>query len=131
MLMEPKRVQRKRTKGWRMPEGAVYVGRPTSWGSPYIVCRGVVGITRRHRVPRPVVGWCVSTLSGATLLFRQREEALRASVWHFERALRGGQLAVTVEDVRRELRGKDLACWCRASDPCHADVLLRVANERG
>ena len=35
----PKRIQRKRTKGWRMPEGAVYVGRPTKWGNPYKVGR--------------------------------------------------------------------------------------------
>lgn len=34
-----------------------------------------------------------------------------------------------VEAARRELRGKDLACYCRPGDPCHADVLLRVANE--
>jgi hypothetical protein len=33
----PKRIQRKRTKGWKMPEGAVYVGRPTRWGNPYPV----------------------------------------------------------------------------------------------
>ena len=32
---EPKRIQRKRTKGWRMPEGAVYVGRPTDFGNPH------------------------------------------------------------------------------------------------
>jgi hypothetical protein len=31
------RIQRKRTKGWRMPENAVYVGRPTKWGNPYQV----------------------------------------------------------------------------------------------
>ena len=31
----PERIQRKRTKGWRMPEGAIYVGRPTKWGNPY------------------------------------------------------------------------------------------------
>lgn len=30
----PKRIQRKRTKGWRMPKGAVYVGRPSKWGNP-------------------------------------------------------------------------------------------------
>lgn len=34
MSME-KRIQRKRARGWRMPEGAVYVGRPTRWGNPY------------------------------------------------------------------------------------------------
>lgn len=27
-----------------------------------------------------------------------------------------------------ELRGKDLACWCRLDQECHADVLLRLAN---
>ncbi len=32
------------------------------------------------------------------------------------------------EDAKRELRGKDLVCWC-APKPCHADVLLRIANE--
>ncbi|ATN65310.1 hypothetical protein A3857_18520 [Cereibacter sphaeroides] len=34
----------------------------------------------------------------------------------------------TVEDVIRELRGKDLACWCQPGAPCHADVLLEIAN---
>lgn len=33
-----KRIQRKRVKGWRMPEGAKYVGRPTRWGNPYTFC---------------------------------------------------------------------------------------------
>jgi hypothetical protein len=27
-----------------------------------------------------------------------------------------------------ELRGKDLACWCPLDQPCHADVLLEIAN---
>lgn len=31
-------------------------------------------------------------------------------------------------DFAQELRGKNLACWCRLEQPCHADVLLRVAN---
>jgi hypothetical protein len=31
----PRRVQRSRTKGWKMPEGAIYVGRPTKWGNPF------------------------------------------------------------------------------------------------
>jgi len=33
--MSPRRIQRKRVKGWKAPEGAVYVGRPTRWGNPY------------------------------------------------------------------------------------------------
>jgi hypothetical protein len=40
-----------------------------------------------------------------------------------------GNLWVTVDDVRRELAGRDLACWCREDAAyCHADVLLQVAN---
>ena len=35
MSTQPKRIQRERTKGWKMPDGAVYVGRPTKWGNPY------------------------------------------------------------------------------------------------
>lgn len=31
----PRRIQRRRTAGWRMPDGAVYVGRPTKWGNPF------------------------------------------------------------------------------------------------
>lgn len=33
----PKRIQRKRSKGWRMPAGAVYVGRGTKWGNPFTI----------------------------------------------------------------------------------------------
>lgn len=29
------------------------------------------------------------------------------------------------------LRGKNLACWCKPGDPCHADVLLEIANAPG
>lgn len=52
------------------------------------------------------------------------------SVEQFEAALLDGELGFTVEDVRQELRGKNLACWCPPGEPCHADVLLRIANGR-
>jgi hypothetical protein len=39
-----------------------------------------------------------------------------------------GRLVVTVDDVRRELAGRDLCCWCAPELACHADVLLEVAN---
>ena len=47
----------------------------------------------------------------------------------FEADLLAGRLGVTVNDVVRELRGKHLACYCKIGDPCHGDVLLRIANE--
>jgi hypothetical protein len=54
-----------------------------------------------------------------------QEGAVRA----FARDLHAGILDFSVEDVRRELRGKNLACWCALDGkPCHADVLLDIAN---
>ncbi len=90
------RVQLRRTKGWRIPEGTIVVSRPSRWSNPFQI--GLDG---------------------------DRNEC----VTRFERALRDGELRVTVADVRRELAGHDLACWCPPSDPCHADVLRRVADE--
>ena len=50
------------------------------------------------------------------------------AVAEFRTALEEGRLDVTIEDVRSQLRGRDLACWCPLDRPCHADVLLEVAN---
>lgn len=46
----------------------------------------------------------------------------------YRRDLMAGKLKVSVEDARRELKGRDLACWCPLGGPCHADALLKVAN---
>jgi len=43
--------------------------------------------------------------------------------------LLAGRLAISVDDVKRELGGRDLACYCPLDEPCHADVLLAIANE--
>ena len=84
----PKRIQRKRAKGWRMPPGTVYVGRPTKWGN----------------------------------LYATKEQFQR----HIESDTIGGtRLRV---DARAELRDKNLCCWCPLDKPCHADVLLKIAN---
>jgi hypothetical protein len=34
----------------------------------------------------------------------------------------------TIKELQQELRGKNLACWCPLNEPCHADILLRLAN---
>lgn len=93
--MKPKRIQRKRTKGWKMPENTVYVGRGSKWGNPYTIAK----------------------------------YGRNCSIALFETYLLAGQLDVTVEDVKRELKGKNLACWCPLDKPCHADVLLEIANK--
>jgi hypothetical protein len=96
--MRPRRVQLRRVAGWRKPQGAVVVARPTRWGNPY-----VIGPARSR--------------ADAVALF---EQAIRSS---------DSALGFTAEDVRRELVGRDLACWCPLDEPCHADVLLRLAND--
>ena len=84
-----------------MPPNTVVVARPTKWGNPF-----------------KAGSWSgqVNILSAAH------------AVASYRAALLTGNLAVTVEDVRRELRGKNLACWCPPEAPCHADVLLEIAN---
>jgi Domain of unknown function (DUF4326) len=49
----------------------------------------------------------------------------------YRRDLIAGSLPFTIDDVRRELKGKDLVCWCIPGAPCHGDVLLVVANGAG
>ena len=34
-----------------------------------------------------------------------------------------------VEAAKKELKGKNLACWCKPSEDCHADILLEIANK--
>jgi hypothetical protein len=31
--------------------------------------------------------------------------------------------------LQADLRGKNLACWCKIGEPCHGDFLLKLANE--
>lgn len=55
----------------------------------------------------------------------------RALILDYSPAMRmsnGRFLRVTADDVQRELAGCDLACWCPLDQPCHADVLLEIAN---
>jgi hypothetical protein len=58
-------------------------------------------------------------------------EAHRAAVEAYRGDLLAGRLGFTVDDVRRELAGRDLCCWCAPELACHADVLLEVANSGG
>lgn len=55
-------------------------------------------------------------------------DARAHAVRDYEAALMLGSLPFSAEDARSELRGKDLICWCKLDQACHADVLLGVAN---
>ena len=102
--MTPQRVQLSRKKGWRMPPDTVKVDRATKWGNPFVI--GTDGDRAKciELYERFVAG------KGRT----NRVEVLAS------RRL----IAKSIE----ELRGKHLACWCPLDGPCHADVLLKLAN---
>lgn len=142
--MSPKRVQRSRAKGSRLPEDAVFVGRPTKWGNPFKLGETLV------RYPA-IDGdeWELEGRSGKTpgerhpykhpdgsVTWHQVEYATREQVVELYRLHTGpmGNCELDVEEVRRELGGRDLACWCPLEDehgnpvPCHATVLLEIAN---
>jgi len=89
----PKRIQRKRTKGWKMPPNTVYVGRPTKWGNPF---------------------------TGKDAVLKYQYAYIRTLLFLSES---------TMKRITKELRGKDLACWCPLDKPCHADILLEIANK--
>ncbi len=115
----PKRIQRLRTKGWRMPPGASYVGRPSRRGNPWTVQHegrfNAWTVLDPIWIPWPQRFYCSS-----------ERVALRFAVWKFRRWARS-ELASRRLDVE-ELRGRDLVCWCPLGWPCHADVLLELAN---
>lgn len=72
--------------------GAIYVGRPTMFGNPYVI--------GKHGTREEVV--------------RRYEERVRSN-------------PVMLDQIVKQLKGKDLICWC-APNACHADVLLKIAN---
>ena len=116
----PERVQLKRTKGWRMPPNTVKVDRSTRWGNPFVVNHPNNAALRKPMNPKVAV---------ATFRAMLTKEG---SWWPVPLPWPKGKIPAgeptTIEDVRRDLRGKNLACWCRPGEPCHADVLLEIAN---
>ena len=99
MADKPHRVQLSRALGWRMPPNTLKVARPTCWGNPYKI--GKVGPA--------------GAKDAAEAVAKFRTQLL--------------EYGPDIEALRTELRGKNLACWCALDQPCHADVLLEIANQ--
>lgn len=99
----PERIRLSRRAGWRMPSNAVSVARPHKWGNPWRV--GDVAIVNTGKNAERIA----ITPALAVELFRQ-------------------SIIPRLGEVRAELAGKHLACFCKLGDPCHADVLLELAN---
>ncbi|WP_326806714.1 DUF4326 domain-containing protein [Streptomyces sp. NBC_01775] len=121
-MSTPTRIQRRRTRGWRAPDGAVYVGRGTVWGNPYAVVRQADGL---YGIPDPIDSL------GPWATFDHERDARGEAVLLFRGWL--DERPKLVDRARRELAGRDLMCWCPLPEPgepdhCHAAVLLRLAN---
>lgn len=102
-----------RQKPWRAENpDAVIVARPSKWGNPYRVTGGV------------------TPASQAVTLFADFIE--RCSRSNIEPRVQNDGLGVWNRDIKTNivaaLEGRDLACWCALDQPCHADVLLEIAN---
>ena len=116
-MTAPRRIQRQRTKGWRMPENTVYVGRGTKWGNPWKVTPHDDG---QATVADPV--------SATTFASKRAAAAHAASSFRWQLLNHPNVLGFTEAEAHTELAGKNLACWCPPDQPCHADVLLEIAN---
>lgn len=113
-MTAPKRIQRKRIRDWRMPEGAVYVGRPGILGNPFKA--------------KFMSNWYGTKNQNEAATIGFRRWLLRTDHLWFDQDRRKKVL-----DLLPLLKGKDLACWCALPEPgepdhCHAAVLLELAN---
>lgn len=104
-MSAPQRIQLRRTKGWRKPEGCIVVARPSRWGNPFIVCDEL-------------------SAESAVEMYRSEVTAALRDPWGEPHPIGFRIIAESLP----ELRGRDLACWCGRLKPCHADVLLELAN---
>jgi hypothetical protein len=107
----PKRIRfQMGVKGWRKPPDTIIVMRGSRWGNPFVVAPRLAPGSKINRRSRTYTA--VPTAEDAVMHFR---EYMAASP---ERQA----------EARRDLRGFDLACNCQLDQPCHADVLLAIAN---
>lgn len=125
-MTAPKRIQLRRTKGWRKPEGAVVVARPSKWGNEFTAWRERGQWWAADVLVESSDGQWMST---EHYLTPAEARGLAAGSYRCLVLSESGLWAAPrIEDIRDALAGKDLACWCPLDQPCHADVLLELAN---
>lgn len=112
--MQPTRVQRKRTKGWKMPANTIYVGRPSKYGN---YCKTGSQLELADENHNPII-LIINNLDESLYAFRRYWEISIAYSKEFKK-----------EHPLVALRGKNLACWCPLDKPCHADILIELANK--
>lgn len=115
-----KRIQRKRSKGWKMPSRTFYVGRPGEFGNPFKLVDGTIFY---YYVNRKILSpWIIYDHSKSN--YTQKDLIYFYEMWITGKLTDDIGLP-PVPDISI-LKGLDLACWCKLSDSCHADVLLKL-----
>ena len=126
MTTTPRRIQRRRTRGWTTPldtqgRRAIYVGRPTLYGNPFQVAHiGKAWIVFVDAADG-VTGRNVAEVS-------DERDARQRAVDEFRAMLRTPGGSEQAEFFAQQLHGRDLTCWCPEQMPCHADVLIELAS---
>mgnify|MGYP000662177930 CR=1 FL=1 len=132
-MSAPQRIQLRRTKGWRKPEGAIVVARPSIFGNPFKVVDTHERHDERYLIeyqPNPRVDRRDYSIPGgyaADLATARRLAVDLYRAWATEGPNHYLRVLCFIES--NNLAGHDLACWCPLDEPCHADVLLELANE--
>ena len=122
--MEPHRIQLSRAKGWRMPANASKVDRTTRWGNPFVV----PGSYPAQSLPAELINSLElkvhDSRNGPFVAVETPAQAVGLFGWWI---MADAQQAHR-DLVRANLKGRNLACWCKLGFPCHADLLLEIAN---
>lgn len=116
--MKPERIQLSRKKGWRMPPNTVKVDRSTIWGNHWIVWQD----------PNENGQWIATRNSSEHHPVGTKAEGIAVAVREHARELKLKRDSYGFASWLLPLRGKNLACWCQPDQPCHADVLIELAN---
>lgn len=115
----PRRIQMSRQRPWRAEHpDAVIVARPTKWGNPFTVVGAIQA------------GYADNQLEGRAVAVEAFRDWLHGDTWAAGASADWDERRLDILTGLRELAGRDLACWCKLTDACHADVLLELANAR-
>lgn len=136
----PERIQLRRTKGWRKPESAIVVARPTRWGNPFVVGQFYASRTWADDRPDPRAdraepgtyhhaGMTLGPWTETIDVVRNRAHAVEL----FTAYIAYEDITWAPDKIRAALGGRDLACWCPLPEPgqpdiCHAAILLTIAS---
>lgn len=130
-MVRPVRIQRRRVKGYDLQRASLaanglpvrYVGRPTSFGNPAdCTC------ARRRWSP---CGVCVDDYRLHLVSGLEGTSSLAVGLPFEVDRRKGYPWRTALVAALPTLRGHNLACWCALDRPCHADVLLEIANGQG